>query len=324
MTNTVIHTYELGEFTSELYEGEISYVRDEDNHCARIVFNRPEQLNALPLAGFDYIKSLIKRAERDEAVKVIVLEGMGDNFGTGANANELGYYIGYGSGADAKSRKAPTQRRRMIPDKDIVFGYESTIETVARCMKVVICKVRGYCYGAHLQLAVAADIVVATDNSMYTHPAWRYLGPLFNYAELVETVGLKKAKEMMLTCRPLNADEALRFGLITRAVADAELDETVDGYVAACSMQSLDGIAMGKGMMEIVMDSRGFGIGASAGWIGHGWLTNLQLGDGDWNFMKSRRDKGLGAALRERDRMVPAFFRQGEARKVADSSAAEG
>ena len=92
----VIHTWEYGQFRSELREGEVIYDADPARGVARIIFNRPHRLNSIPLAGFDYVTQLIKRAERDEAVHMILFEGNGPCFGTGADASELGHYVGYG------------------------------------------------------------------------------------------------------------------------------------------------------------------------------------------------------------------------------------
>src|ERR1700685_1001745 len=96
----VIHTWEYGAFRSELRENEILYEVDQDRGVASITFNRPERLNSIPLAGFDYVTQLIKRAERDDAVHMIVFAGNGPCFGTGADAAELGHYIGYGETND--------------------------------------------------------------------------------------------------------------------------------------------------------------------------------------------------------------------------------
>jgi enoyl-CoA hydratase len=311
----VDHVYKCQEFTSTLYKDEIIYRKNPQKKCAYITFNRPNKLNSIPIAGFEKIVKLIKQAEQDDEVKVIIFEGNGPCFGTGADASELGYYIGYGSGKTEADKRKPAQRRRMMPDKDVLYGSHGVDQAILRCMKVTICKVHGYCYGGHLQIAAAADIVIASENSLFTHPAWRYLGPLFNFTLLLETVGLRKLKEMVLTCRPLSAVEAETCGFVNRVVKKEELDQTVSDYVQAISVMALDGIAMGKALIEQVLESRGVGVGATTAWMGHGWMTNMRIEKDEWNFVKNRRDKGLTKALAERDLMVPKFFRMGKARE---------
>jgi enoyl-CoA hydratase len=305
----VIHTWEYGQFRSELRQNEVIYDVDPHRGVARIIFNRPHRLNSIPLAGFDYVTKLVKRAERDDAVHMILFEGNGPCFGTGADASELGRYVGYGD-TDASGRAGrPSQRRRMIPDRDILFGTHGVEQAVFRCFKPTVVKAHGYCYGGHLQIALAADIVIAGESAVFTHPAWRYLGPIFNFDLLIEAVGLRKAKEMVLTARPVGAAEAEQSGLITKAVPDADLDRWVDDYLSALSVMPRDGVAMGKAMMEQVLDARGAAVGSGAAWIGHGWITNLRFDSDEWNFLRARRDHGLTEALRLRDQMVPEYFR---------------
>jgi len=315
VASEVDHVYKCQEFTSTLYKDEIIYRKDAKRKCATITFNRPDKLNALPMAGFDKITRLIKEAEADDEIKVIVFEGNGPCFGTGADANELGFYIGFGGGKTEADKRKPAQRRRMIPDKDVLYGAHGMEQAIFRCMKVTICKVHSYCYGGHLQIAAASDIVIASENSLFTHPAWRYLGPLFNFSILIETIGLKKVKEMVFTCRPLVASEAEKCGFVNRVVKKEDLDQTVSDYVQAVSAMAIDGIAIGKALIEQVLEGRGVGIGATTAWMGHGWLTNLRFEKDEWNFVKNRRDKGLTKALAERDMMVPKFFRMGKARE---------
>ena len=58
----------------------------------------------------------------------------------------------------------------MIPDRNFIFdGVESA---VTECLKAIICQVHTYCYGAHFQIALGADIVVAAEGTLFTHPAF--------------------------------------------------------------------------------------------------------------------------------------------------------
>lgn len=292
----------------EIIEKAVLYETDYEKSVARIIFNIPEKLNGMPVAALERIGDLVKEAETDNGVKVIIFKGNGPCFGTGAGADELGHYIGYKSGRTAEERKRPSQRQRMLPDRNIVFGAFE--RTVMECLKATICQVHGYCYGGHMQLALAADIVIASPDARFTHPAFRYLGPspqdMYLY---LENLGIKKMKEIMLTMRPLSADEAERCGFVNKVVPRDELEKWTEDYAQAITAMPLDGIMMGKAMMNMMMESRGKGIGSIGAWVGHAWSTNLVYQPGEWNFVKERRDKGLTQALRERDEMVAPFFR---------------
>jgi len=293
----------------EEIERVVLYDKDPELAAAYITFNAPEKLNALPIAALERVGDLVREAEVDDEVKTIVFRGNGPAFGTGADAAELGHYIGYGTGTDGRPRR-PSQRQRMLPDRNLIFGAFTT--PVANCLKATVCQVHGYCYGGHLQIALAADLVIASPDATFTHPAFRYLGaaPQDMY-QWIENLGVKKMKEIMLTMRPLLAEEAEQAGLVNKVVPRDELEQWTTDYVQAISMMPLDGIMMGKAMMRMAMESRGKTVGEMIGWIGHGWATNLQLQEGEFNFLRERREKGLSRTLKERDEAVAPFFRLG-------------
>jgi enoyl-CoA hydratase len=118
-------------------------------------------------------------------------------------------------------------------------------------------------------------------------------------------------KEIMLTMRPLRADEAERIGFVNKVVPREELDQWVADYVQAIAMMPLDGIMIGKSLMQLAMNARGKAVGEQISWIGHAWATNLSLEPGEFNFLKNRRDLGLRRTLKERDEAVAPFFRLG-------------
>lgn len=297
----------------EVIDRMVRYEVDPEKWTATITFDNPERLNALPLAALERIGDRVREAEADDRVKVVIFKGEGPCFGTGADARELGHYIGYKSGTDKSSRKRPAQRNRILPDRNLL--HEAFIGSIDHCLKATICQVHSYCYGGHVQIALAADIVIASPDATFTHPAMRYLGPgpqdTFHW---IENIGLKKMKEIMLTMRPLGAEEAEQAGLVNRVVPLEDLEQWVADYAQAISVMPMDALMMGKSMMGLIQAARGQAIGSMTGWIGHGWTTNMVFDDGDWNFLKERRDKGLAQALEERDNLVAPFFRLSQER----------
>jgi enoyl-CoA hydratase len=297
----------------ELLEKYVRYEVDPDRSVATITFDRPETLNAIPVAAFERVGDLVREAETDDRVKVIVFKGEGKCFGTGADAAELGHYIGYRSGTDKESRRRPAQRQRILPDRNVLTtGFTRPI---VESLKATICQVQGYCYGGHFQIALSADIVIASPDARFTHPAFRYLGPApQDMYHWIEKLGLTKMKDLMLTMRPLSAEEGERAGLVTKVVPRDELEKWVNDYAEAIAVTPLDSLMMGKAMMQVVMEARGKGLGAMTGWVGHGWATNVRFEEGDWNFLKERRAKGVAQALADRDNMVAPYFRLSERR----------
>jgi enoyl-CoA hydratase len=294
----------------EVLSKAVLYEKDPAKSAAYIIFNVPEKLNAIPVAAYERVGDLIREAEVDDEVKTIVFKGNGDAFGSGADASELGHYIGYRRNRPGERTKRPAQRQRILPDRNLLS--EALANKVVNCLKATICQVQGYCYGGHMKIALGADIIIASPDARFTHPAFRYLGcaPQDMYL-WIENLGLKKMKEIMLTMRPLTAEEGERIGFVNQVVPREELDATVDEYLTAISYMPLDGLMIGKSMMRIAMEARGKGVGEVGNWIGHAWATNLSLGEGEYNFVKERRDKGLSQALKDRDAAVAPRFRLG-------------
>ena len=294
----------------DVIERAVLYEKDLEIATAFITFNVPEKLNALPIAALERVGDLVREAEVDDDVKTIVFRGEGPCFGTGADAAELGHYIGYQQPKEGERPRKPSQRQRMLPDRNLIMGAFTA--SVMNCLKVTICQVHGYCYGGHMQIALAADMVIASPDATFTHPAFRYLGagPQDMWAWM-ENMGIKKMKEIMFTMRPLGAEEGRDVGFINKVVPRDELEQWVRDYAQAVSMMPLDGIMIGKSMMRLMMEARGKGIGEMCGWVGHGWATNLSLQPGEFNFLRERSEKGLTRTLHERDEAVAPFFRLG-------------
>lgn len=298
------------------------YEVDPERSLATITFDRADRLNAIPVAAFERVGDLVREAEADDRVKVILFKGEGEHFGTGADAAELGHYIGYKNGTDKASRRRPAQRQRILPDRNVLSS--GFTRPIIESLKATVCQVQGYCYGGHFQIALSADIVIATPDARFTHPAFRYLGPApQDMYHWIEKLGLTKMKDLMLTMRPLGAVEGEEAGLVTKVVEPDELEQWVGDYVDAIAVMPLDSLMMGKSMMQILMEARGKGLGAMTGWVGHGWATNVSFEEGDWNFLRERREKGIRQALEDRDNMVAPFFRLSNERSRGDAAAAD-
>jgi enoyl-CoA hydratase len=151
-------------------------------------------------------------------------------------------------------------------------------------------------------------MVIASEDALFTHPAFRYLGPFINVVPMVENMGLHKFKELALTGRPFTADEMERAGFVNRVVPRDELEDMVRQYAKAVSLMPLDGIVMGKSQMELALEARGYGVGFIQAWAGHSWITNLSYEERDFNFLKNRRDRGPGDAMLYRDSLAPEGF----------------
>src|SRR4051812_42977038 len=141
----------------EAIKKSVLYEKDVDKSVAYITFNVPEKMNAIPVAAYERVGDLVREAEMDDDVKVIVFRRKGESFGTGADAAELGYYIGYGKNKKGEKAGRPSQRQRILPDRNLLS--EGLAGKVNNCLKATICQVQGYCYGGHLKIALGCDII---------------------------------------------------------------------------------------------------------------------------------------------------------------------
>jgi len=274
------------------------YEKDKAKKIATITFNRPEKLNAAVTDHWVEIRDKVVEVSEDEDVKVLIFKGAGRCFGTGHDVADLGSHHGWSN--DPKARR-PSIRRRLQFDNNIFWGRQGLAQIIYSCPKATIAQVHGYCYGGHHELALNCDLVIASEDAQFTHPGYRYIGPLGNIALFIHTMGVRKAKEMMLTGKYLSAEEAAQCGLINKVVLADKLEEEVKKTAELIARQPFDAIVMGKSFFELALDMMGAGPGHTAGYITHTLQTNIRYEDDEYNLFRAKKEKGLKGAFAERE-----------------------
>ncbi len=173
-----------------------------------ITFNRPGVLNALRTQLLSEFSRALDDMERDEQVRAIVVTGSGEKaFAAGADIGELNALATAGSGADqARSGQALTRK-------------------IERLRKPVIMAINGFALGGGCEIAMAGDIRIAAENAKFGQPEVN-LGLIPGYGgtqRLTRLAGKGVATHLCLTGEIIDAQEALRIGLVTRVVPAAEL-----------------------------------------------------------------------------------------------------
>jgi enoyl-CoA hydratase len=180
---------------------------ERDGSIAVVLLNRPQQLNALSGALMDELVSALQELDRDDGVRCIVLGGSQRAFAAGADITEL-----------AEGTPISLYQNRRIERWDAIRGIRTPL----------VAAVSGYCLGGGCELAMACDLIVASESARFGQPEIQ-LGVLPGAGgtqRLTRAVGKALAMDMILTGRMLTADEALRAGLIARVVArEAWLEE---------------------------------------------------------------------------------------------------
>ena len=173
--------------------------------CFVITIDRPASLNALTQAMKLDLAALVSAAGEDEKVSSIVLVGAGDRaFSAGSDVKEMGKF-------------SPNEVAQMLDIEHRCF------ESVLSCPKPVVACVRGYALGAGCQLAMCADLAVATADSTFGIPELRFGAVSGNEtAMFLYFGGLGFARRLILGCEHIGAEEAMRWGIVSEVVSPTE------------------------------------------------------------------------------------------------------
>jgi enoyl-CoA hydratase/carnithine racemase len=200
----------------------------EDGPAARVTLNRGERRNALSLELMEELLAALRRLGAESGVRAIVLEGAGPAFSAGHDLSEM---IG-----------------RDVPFYQRLFDVcTELMESIHRLPQPVIAKVEGMATAAGCQLVAACDLALAAEGARFATPGVN-IG-LFCSTPMVplsRAIGRKRALEMLLTGRPIDAATALEWGLVNRVVPADALEDEVLALVEAIARSSPLTVAIGK------------------------------------------------------------------------------
>ena len=199
-----------------------------DGGTARVTLNRPDRRNALSLALMAELRETLEALGADPATRAIVIAGAGPGFSAGHDLGEL-------VGRDAEFY-------------DRVFDECTRLmETVHRVPQPVIARVHGVATAAGCQLVAACDLAIAEEGARFATPGVR-IG-LFCSTPMVplsRAIGRKRALEMLLTGRMVDAATARDWGLVNDVVPADELDAAVAALAERVAEASPRTLAIGK------------------------------------------------------------------------------
>ena len=186
---------------------------DIDQAVAVIKLNRPDKLNAINPEIISGLHDAMDKAERDEAVRAIVLAGEGRAFSAGFDLN---------AEDDADWSDTTYVRQELQRDFDVIMRFWN-------CRKPTIAAVHGYCLGGAMELAIACDITVAASGTRFGAPEAK-IGSGIVALLLPWMIGPKQAKELLFTADDrVTAERALALGLINRITDDLHyMDESMN------------------------------------------------------------------------------------------------
>jgi enoyl-CoA hydratase/carnithine racemase len=207
----------------------LNYVRVDDNLPAVVLtMNRPEQRNALSTGLMQELIEQLERQSLRSEVRVIVLKGAGPAFSAGHDLKEL-------------------VDRSLDEEREVFEVCERLMQTIQRIPQPVIAAVHGIATAAGCQLVATCDLAIASEQAKFATPGVK-IG-LFCSTPMVavsRSIGRKRALEMLLTGKPIDARTAEAWGLVNRVVPGDRLDQEVLEFARLIASSSPLTLKIGK------------------------------------------------------------------------------
>lgn len=207
--------------------------RDEGRSVATITLDVPGKLNRVPLPARAQLAAVFEDLGADDAVRAIVVTGAGGAFTAGG---DIAAFL----------EASPEELSRLAWN----------VAAAERCPKPVLARIEGYCLGVGLELALACDFRVCSDDAQLGLPEIG-LGMIPGSGgtqRLARLVGLGRAKDVVMRRRRISAVDALAWGLVSEVVPAAEVDGAVDRVLADLAELSPLALAMAKRVLNHVYD----------------------------------------------------------------------
>jgi methylglutaconyl-CoA hydratase len=205
-----------------------------DASVARITLNRPAKRNALNDAMVTGLKEGLLRARSEEAVRVVVITGAGQDFCSGADLEAL-----------RKISEASVSEN--VEDARSLMGL---FELIRQLPVPVVAAVRGRALAGGCGLASACDLVLAASSARFGYPEVKIgFVPAMVLAIHKRNVSEKRAFELLARGAEINAEEAKQFGLVNQVFSDERFDDEVNAYLSVFEKLSKSAVALTKTLL---------------------------------------------------------------------------
>jgi enoyl-CoA hydratase len=260
---------------------------------ATITLNRPERLNTIVPPMPDELESAVHRAVMQADVKVIVLRGAGRAFCAGFDF----------AGGFHHWDEHLTTEGEWDAGKDFMVATSQALGAVPKFMslwrspKPVIAQVHGWCVGGGSDLALCADVVIASEDARIGTPYSRMWGCYLTGMWLYR-LGLTRAKEFALTGKPLSGAEAAGIGLINAAVPFERLEAEVSAQADQLAALPLSQLAAMKLIVNQAYENMGLASTQLLGPVLDGLMRNTPQAR---EFVEHAEREGVASAIARRD-----------------------
>lgn len=209
-----------------------------DQAVGTLSFNRPDKHNALDDATLAAWRAALDALAADDTVRVLVLRGEGPSFSSGRDTTQLGRRAG---GED---------------DFTFVLREQRAAMRLRHLRKPVIAALRGWTLGGALELALFADVRIAAADARLGLPEVRFgiVPDLGGVAVLHALIGPERTKRLVMTGEPIDAEQALAWGLVSEVVAPDELDATARVLAVQLAARPADAVQDAKALVDGLTD----------------------------------------------------------------------
>jgi enoyl-CoA hydratase len=300
----------------------VLYEKDPKTKIATITLNRPDNLNSPTIAARLRYSQLIHRANVDDDVKVLVIRGVGSNLGGGADlpeqaemlsetAKDVSLLKEFQIGEDEGVTYPPKDSYRFLASLVQLYANPNFgCRSLQDFKKISILECKGYVYGWHFYQAADCDLIVSSDDALFGHPSYRYVGWGPRMWQWATMMGLRKFQEMVFTGRPFTAQEMYECNFVNSVVPKDKLEDEVMKYALACSnTRPNDVVFMQKTFFEIFKQHQGEYMGSIlTGWL-ESMLPAVKNDGGELTLGDETFEKGLNNAVKDNDHLFPPEWR---------------
>lgn len=258
-----------------------------------ITLNRPNDLNTIVPPMLEELEHAVGRAIRDRAVKVIILQGAGRSFCAGFNF--AGGFQYWDEHLATDGQWDAGRDLMMVTSQEL--GWVPRFMSLWRSPKPVIAQIHGWCVGGGSEMALCADIVIASEDAQIGTPYSRMWG-CHHAGMWIYRLGLAKAKELALTGRSVSGREAVEIGLINKAVPFAELQAETRKFAEQLASIPSSQLASMKLVVNQAYDNMGLSTTQMFGSVMDSMMRNTPEA---LRFIDKAMKKGVPAAVAERD-----------------------
>jgi enoyl-CoA hydratase len=275
----VTNTETTGSIKVELVEG---------TPVARLLISNPAKRNAVTFAMLQEFSAALTELDCDDSIKVVIVSGEGADVTSGWDLSEVyDVFSKFPGGGTA----IPSQRAR-IQYYSQLWGRNGLYPRYMQLHKLTIFEAKGLCFDIGLYLCLCSDLVVATPDLQIGNPRWLFAGAEGDLRLLSATVGLRRAKQMVFLENIVSAEQAKAMKLVELMVPHDKLEETVMALAKTLSGIPRDNIFTAKN------NSGGQFVSGMSGALSRATgLSNVLFREGEFNFLRERRERGLEAAI---------------------------